>query len=181
MLIDAGPSLGALNRSALLLADHVVVPLGADPFSAQGLRNLGPALRRWRRDWQETALPRMPAGIDAPAATMNPLGYVVMQPSIRLDRPVRAYQLWVDHVPRWYAESVLDRQPRADDRCEIATVRSYRSLMPLADEARKPMFDLRAADGAIGSTMRYVQTCFVEFRTLAREILRRIGVADPSQ
>ena len=49
VLVDVGPSLGAINRSALIATDFVVVPLGADLFSLQGLRNLGPALRRWRR------------------------------------------------------------------------------------------------------------------------------------
>jgi len=182
VLIDVGPNLGALNRSALLLADHVIVPLGADLFSAQGLRNLGPVLRRWRTDWQDTALPRVPANIEAPSGAMNPLGYVVMQPSMRLDRPVRAYQLWLDRIPGVYAKAVLGREAGAPTNGhEIATVRNYRSLMPLAHDARKPMFDLRAADGAIGSTQRYVQVCFTEFRALAEEVLRRLQVRVPAR
>ncbi|MBI1759443.1 MAG: ParA family protein [Actinobacteria bacterium] len=182
VLLDAGPSLGALSRTTLLVAEQVIVPLGADLFSAQGLRNLGPALRRWRRDWQETAQPRLPAGIDAPSGAMQPLGYVVMQPSMRLDRPVRAYQRWVDRIPDLYVRAVLgaDPGPVSDDRShEISTIRNYRSLMPLAHDARKPMFDLRPADGAIGSTQRYVQICFAEFRALAQEILRRLHI-DPA-
>lgn len=182
VLVDVGPNLGALNRAALLLADHVIVPLGADLFSAQGLRNLGPVLRRWRRDWQQTALPRVPEGIEAPSGKMHPLGYVVMQPSMRLDRPVRAYQLWLDRIPGVYAGSVLGSGKGAvadgseGNGHEIATVRNYRSLMPLAHDARKPMFDLRPADGALGSTQRYVQVCFSEFRALAEEVLRRLRV-----
>ena len=46
VLVDVGPSLGAINRSALIATDFVVVPLAADLFSRQGLRNLGPTLRR---------------------------------------------------------------------------------------------------------------------------------------
>jgi len=92
ILIDVGPNLGALNRSALLAADQVLVPLSADLFSVQGLRNLGPALRRWRSDWQSLARPRVPPSISSPAGVMNPLGYVVMQPRMRLDRQVLAYQ-----------------------------------------------------------------------------------------
>lgn len=180
VLLDVGPNLGALNRSALLVADHVLVPLGADLFSAQGLRNLGPALGRWRTAWKGTALPRMPAGIDPPAGDMTPLGYVVMQPSMRLDRPVRAYEKWVDRIPAVYAASVLGLDVAAvEDEPpslrEIGTVRNYRSLMPLAHEARKPMFDLKAADGAIGSTQQYGQVCLKEFRALSQEVLRRLG------
>ena len=51
VLVDVGPSLGAINRTALIATDFIVVPLGADLFSLQGLRNLGPTLRRWRDEW----------------------------------------------------------------------------------------------------------------------------------
>lgn len=50
VLVDVGPNLGALNRAALVTADHVVVPLAPDLYSLQGLKNLGPTLRRWRSE-----------------------------------------------------------------------------------------------------------------------------------
>ncbi|MBI1790642.1 MAG: ParA family protein, partial [Acidobacteria bacterium] len=50
-LIDVGPNLGAINRAALLAADFLVIPLAADLFSLQGLRNLGPTVREWRKQW----------------------------------------------------------------------------------------------------------------------------------
>jgi hypothetical protein len=101
---------------------------------------------------------------------------------MRLDRPVRAYQLWLDRIPGVYATAVLGAEVGVPTNGnEIATVRNYRSLMPLAHDARKPMFDLRAADGAIGSTQRYVQVCFSEFRALAEEVLRRLQVIVPAR
>jgi hypothetical protein len=48
--------------------------------------------------------------------------------------------------------------------------------MPLAREARKPMFDLGAADGAMGSTRAYVKTCLQEFRSLAERVLTLAAV-----
>ncbi|MFH9478958.1 hypothetical protein ACH4L7_34780 [Streptomyces anulatus] len=57
----------------------------------------------------------------------------------------------------------------------IATLRNYRSLMPLARDARKPMFELKAADGALGSTQKYVQTCYREFKGLAENVLDRVA------
>ncbi|MEV8154908.1 hypothetical protein AB0R11_20375 [Streptomyces fradiae] len=100
-----------------------------------------------------------------------------MQPEMRLDRPVKAYERWLKRIPWVYSSAVLDEaEPtREDDRHRIATMRNYRSLMPLAHDARKPMFDLRPADGALGSTQQYVKTCFREFQTLSREVLARIG------
>lgn len=182
VLIDVGPNLGAINRAALLAADNVLMPLAADLFSLRGLRNLGPTLREWRNVWQNTVLPTVPATIAAPAGTMRPLGYVIMQPTMRLDRPVKAYRRWLERIPFVFRDSVLG-EPGAegtDSEFEIATLRNYQSLMPLAHDARKPMFDLKAADGALGSTQGYVQKCRIEFRQLAESVLARL-VAEPAR
>jgi hypothetical protein len=48
--------------------------------------------------------------------------------------------------------------------------------MPLAHDARKPMFDLRSADGALGSTQMLVNRCYEDFRHLAGELVRRLAV-----
>jgi chromosome partitioning protein len=51
VLVDVGPSLGAINRAALVASDHVVIPVAPDLFSLQGLRNLGPTVTEWRKGW----------------------------------------------------------------------------------------------------------------------------------
>ncbi|MFG2169494.1 ParA family protein [Micromonospora chersina] len=173
-LLDVGPNLGAINRAALLAADTVLMPLAADLFSLRGLRNLGPALRDWRRIWQTNVLQHVPSDIPAPPGSMTPLGYVVMQPKMRLDRPVKAYQRWLDRVPIVFANSVLEHAPGDGKSYEIATLRNYQSLMPLAHDARKPMFDLRSADGALGSTQTLVQRCYQDFKSLSEKLLQRL-------
>jgi cellulose biosynthesis protein BcsQ len=180
-IIDVGPNLGAINRAALLAADRVLMPLAADLFSLRGLSNLGPVLREWRANWQDLALPRAkgPIATDLPRGEMVPIGYVIMQPAMRLNRPVRAYERWLKRIPVVYSEAVLDkRETSSDDRShEIATLRNYQSLMPLAHDARKPMFDLRPGDGAIGGTLDFVQRCYDDFRVLALEVATRLGMA----
>lgn len=179
ILIDVGPNLGAINRAALLAADTVLMPLAADLFSLRGLRNLGPALRAWRADWQGAVLPKVPEKISAPTGEMRPLGYVIMQPTMRLDRPVKAYRRWLDRIPYVFADSVLGEPDETGSNAyEIATLRNYQSLMPLAHDARKPMFDLKAADGALGSTQTYVQKCRAEFQHLAERLLARLEAVD---
>lgn len=85
VLIDVGPNLGALNRSALVASDHVVIPLAPDLFSLQGLRNLGPTLRRWRAEWSVRVQHNPdPGGLELPRGQMRPLGYVVLQHGVRL-------------------------------------------------------------------------------------------------
>ena len=188
VLIDVGPNLGAINRAALIAADFVAVPLAPDLFSLQGLRNLGPTLRRWRKEWQQRlGRAKDLSGLDdldLPSGTMKPIGYVVLQHAVRLDRPVKAYALWMDAIPGEYRQSVLnksaamERSPEDDKHC-LATLKHYRSLMPYAQEARKPMFKLTSADGAIGGHINAVQDCYWDFRSLACEVAKRCGVICP--
>ena len=126
VLVDVGPSLGAINRSALIATDFVVVPLGADLFSLQGLRNLGPALRRWRSEWTMRR-DRWPSPeFELPVGDMRPIGYLLQQHGVHLSRPVRAYDRWFRRMPAEYARSVLNRpsggrshgRERPEPRCD---------------------------------------------------------------
>ncbi len=63
-----------------------------------------------------------------------------------------------------------------DDPYRPASLRNYRILVPLARDACKPMFDRRAADGALGSAGRLVEMCRREFETRAAAVLDAAGV-----
>jgi cellulose biosynthesis protein BcsQ len=180
-LIDVGPNLGAINRASLVAADYVIVPIAPDLFSIRGLANVGPTMHRWRREWQKR-LDEWPPQLEFTKApgTMKPLGYVVSRYTIFAEGAVRAYRRWLDRAPGIYRTSVegVEVPPRLtidnDDR-KIAQLKDYRSLMAMAQEARKPMFLLRAADGAIGGHQNAVKECADDFRILAKEILTRMS------
>jgi chromosome partitioning protein len=175
ILADVGPNLGAINRSALIGTDHVVIPLAADIFSLQGLRNLGPTLRKWRSDWTKRLDNWGSPAFSLPAGRMFPAGYILMQHSERLSRPVKAYKKWVDRIPETYEQSVLGGLPSLSDNC-LATLKHYRSLMPMAQEVRKPIFKLSTADGAIGNHSYAVRDAALDFRRLVDAILVRTGI-----
>ena len=108
---------------------------------------------------------------------MEPLGYIVQQHGVRLSRPVKAYDRWVNRMPEEYARNLLGGDQRlfppspAEDPHCLATVRHYRSLVPMAQECRKPIFELTPADGAIGSHAAAVQDARRDFRELAARIV----------
>ncbi|HJX26379.1 MAG TPA: AAA family ATPase [Thermoanaerobaculia bacterium] len=185
ILLDLGPNLGAINRAALIAADFVVFPLSADLFSLQGLRNLGPTLRRWRSEWKQRLGQSLARDLDLPAGRMEPVGYVVQQHSVRFDRPVKAYDRWIAQIPEVYRNAVLD-EPGAinggieDDPYCLILLKHYRSLMPLAQEARKPIFHLKPADGAIGSHIEAVKSVSSDFTRLAQNIAERTGLRKPA-
>ena len=181
ILIDLGPNLGAINRAALVASDFVVIPLGPDLFSIQGLKNLGPALRRWRQQWKERVAKNPVKDLELPSGSIQPLGYIVLRHSIRLDRPVKAFDAWIARMPSTYAEAVI-QQPvdesitiDTDPHC-IAKLKDYRSLMPLAQEARKPMFFLKAADGALGAHSNAVNEAYRDFKAVAQKIAAKAGI-----
>lgn len=64
-------------------------------------------------------------------------------------------------------------KPQDDPEC-LATLRHYRSLIPMGQEARKPIFHLTSADGAIGSHAQAVQEAYKDFQQLAEKILERM-------
>ena len=181
ILVDVGPNLGAINRSALIATDFVVIPLGADLFSLQGLKNLGPTLRTWRKLWRKRLDNWSKPTFSLPSGEMKPIGYIVQQHSVRLSRPVKAYDRWVSRMPKVYSESVLEMAgkkglvPSSDPEC-LGTLKHYRSLMPMAQENHKPIYKLTSADGAIGAHAQSVQDAYDDFRKLALLILDRIGL-----
>ncbi len=188
VLIDVGPNLGAINRAALIASDHVVIPLAPDLFSLQGLRNVGPALKGWRQDWQERVNKKSDEiDIRLPSGNMKPAGYVIMRHSVRLYRPVQACNRWIEKIPSTYQQSVLGvnvtsgNHDAANDRHCLAHLKDYRSLMPMAQEARKPMFKLKPADGAIGAHLAAAGECYTDFKNLAKAIITTCNIPAPGE
>jgi len=184
-LIDVGPNLGAINRAALIAADYVVVPAAPDLFSVQGLENVGPRLVKWRREWRQrtdNAPPEL--ALSMPHGDMQPIGYVVSRHAERAGRQVKAFRKWLDRLPGVYREKVQARAEDStldidrDENC-LAQIKDYRSLMPMAQEARLPMFALKSAHGAIGGHQAAVADCYGQYSKLAEKIAARVALPPP--
>ena len=188
ILVDIGPNLGAINRSVLIATDYVAIPLGADLFSLQGLKNLGPTLRSWKSlwkkrldNWENSGEAQNYPDFQLPEGKMQPIGYLCQQHSVRLDRPVKAYDKWVKRIPNLYRQAVLEESSISNivpesDEYYLATIKHYRSLVPMAQEHRKPIFNLTSADGAIGSHANAVQDAKRDFQKLAKKIAKQMNI-----
>jgi hypothetical protein len=158
-----------------------VIPLAPDLFSLRGLRNLGPAFEKWRREWKDRLDRKPRMDIQLPGGRMQPIGYIVHQHSVRADRPVKAYDKWIGRIPADYRKYVLSETSPSqftiqNDPHKLAMLKHYRSLMPMAQEARKPMFHLKPADGAIGAHFQSAQEAYRDFKTLALAIAAKIDL-----
>jgi chromosome partitioning protein len=184
ILIDLSPNLGAINRSALIAADYVVVPLLPDVFSLQGLKNLGFTLHRWREEWKERIDKNPTSDLRIPTGQMKPIGYIILQHVVRLDRSVKVFQQWVKQIPDAYHQDILREAGShftdiKSDPCCLALLKNYQSLMPMAQEAHKPIFHLKPADGVIGSHVAAVQNVYWDFKQLAQNIAQPIALQLP--
>lgn len=175
VLLDTGPGLGALNRAALLACDQVVVPIGPDLFSLRGLQIMGPALREWGQEWAAAQPQARPSRLPC-----EPIGYIVHRQFARLETPVIPPGTWWSRIPSAYRTSVLGLRAEEgvqvlDDPHCLASLEHMASLLPLAQVARRPLFDLRRADGVGGKQLRVVYEARDQFERLARSILERLG------
>lgn len=148
----------------------------------------GPTLREWRRDWasvRERGVKGKPQEY-LPPHDFLPLGYMVQQHRARADRPVADYARWAESIPADYRRYVLDQEPGSvpgplgDDEHCLALIPHYASLIPLAQQARKPIFDLRQADGIGGGQIQAVARCRENFHRIARKLLACTGVEAPN-
>lgn len=187
VLFDIGPNLGALNRATLLACDAVIVPMAPDLFSLQGLRNVGPSLRAWRKEWhlvRERHMEDRPQA-DYPPHEFRPIGYIVQQHLARADRPVSGYATWAAAIPSVFHKEVLRDEANipasvdSDPFC-IASVKHFSSLVPLAQQARKPLFDLKKADGIGGGQVQAVALARKQFEKLTADVLSRLDRLDPT-
>lgn len=115
---------------------------------------------------------------------MQPVGYIILQHAVRLDLPVKAFQRWIGCIPDTYHREVLrevnpgNTDIKTDPNC-LALLKNYQSLMPMAQEAHKPIFHLKPADGAIGSHIATVQNVYWGFKQLAQNIAQPVALQLP--
>ena len=173
------------NLTSMFLEDERLEALWADGGHRQTIYGAFQPLLEGTGDVAAPHVEDVSPGLSLVAGgQMRPAGYVVLQHAVRLDRPVQAYGRWMARIPGEYRCSVLDETDsgtpaiNTDPAC-IATLKHYRSLMPLAREAHKPIFFLKPADGAISGHMAAVQDGYRDFRDLAKRIARRCKIARP--
>ena len=108
---------------------------------------------------------------------MKPIGYIMQQHGVRLERPVKAYDKWVNRMPEEYARNLLGNgigpyaaTPEKDPENSLATRQTLpQPRIPMAQETRKPIFHLTTADGAFGSHAAAVNDARARFQGFGRE------------
>lgn len=184
ILVDLGPSVGALNRVALLSSDGFVVPLAPDLFSLTALPSVGRSVVNWIEEWKVAMQQAVRTGADQqfagslPAGRPAPLGYISQQFASYRSAPAAAFKRWLDDIPGAYATEVVDRLAGIGVSVptgtgQIGTVRNLSSLVPMAQEANSAIFELSGAE-ARGAQYVRARDTFGDFAGLAAVIQQRL-------
>lgn len=183
ILLDLGPNVGALNRTALLAADGFVIPMAPDLFSLMALPSVGESVSRWTEEWQiargSAARRSLDLGFELFEGRPSPLGYISQQFAVYRQRPAEAYRHWISQIPAAYTNGVVETLEQAGIKCpttdgKIGEVRNLSSLIPMAQENRSAVFELTGSE-ARGAQFTRAQDTLVLFTELADAVLSRLA------
>lgn len=165
IFFDMGPSLGAINRSVLLSADHFIVPMSIDIFSMWAIKNIGQALKVWQKELVNgLRLAEDPSEVKqwAEGAKLSFLGYVTQQHKEKAEngnpRVVQAYDTIKQKLPNSVKAHLGDLFPAKHFNPHIGDIKHLASLAPKSQTLHMPMI-------AVNATGSYTTT-----RAQAREI-----------
>lgn len=99
ILIDVGPSSGALTRACFLACDGFFVPTAPDRFNVQAIGTLSSIIKRWMNEHRQIYQNFL--DLDLPIKTGLPkfLGVILQNYKIRGGKPKPSYQMWMDRIP----------------------------------------------------------------------------------
>lgn len=190
VILDVGPSLGALNRTVLLGSDTFVTPMAADLFSLYALDNISEWIASWRRDYergfsslverkefdpQEYGLAREPK-VDHAFA-----GYTVQQYVTKAMgggyREVNAYDRYKRLIPERADALTALRYPAAEEP-NLGVVPNMFSMVPLAQAAHAPIRDLSPSDGLRGAQISQQARYSERLEEIADRLIQNIGLVE---
>lgn len=185
IVIDVSPSLGAINRSALVGSDSFATPMAPDLFSLYALDNITLWLQRWFNDYdagRANAMPELKAiGFEDLLPDPLPIrhgfiGYTVQQYVSRASggqiRDIEAYDRHRRQIPE--RASRLIELSRLSGGLELGTVPNMFSMIPLAQSQHSPIAKLGRDDGLRGAQFSQQERYAAQLEAIFAEMSARV-------
>lgn len=198
VIFDTSPSLGALNRDLLSLADGFLIPCAPDLFSVYGIRNIGNALSVWRKQFESIFHFLSGAKREAfPRKFVRFLGYTLYNAKPRSDsksvlKIARAHSNYAEQIPETI-EEFIDVQNMIDlpggvtggSIGQNAVIHTHNTFPSMAQKYHLPMWKLpdqprlEAADrGTINPNRHKYQETQAAYLEFAEDFLKRVDRLD---
>ncbi len=158
ILIDVGPSSGALTRSCFLACDAFFVPVSPDRFNVQAISTLSIILDRWIGEHAQIYDEFKKIGLPVKLGRPIFLGTISQHFKISKGRPKPGYKLWMDRIPISVAKNlipILKKYSTTDldltsglnkDTVSVTEIPDFGSLSPLMQELGKAIFQIEQHD-----------------------------------
>ena len=152
IFFDIGPSLGAINRSVLLSADHFVIPMSIDIFSKWAIRNISQSLKVWQRELDNGLKPaedpdEIKKWKDRQGVSL--LGYVTQQHKEKAksdgeNRVVEAYNAIRTQLPSAINSTMAEFFRKKKFNPHLGDIKHLASLAPKSQTMHMPMVTVSA-------------------------------------
>ncbi|EHK0751568.1 ParA family protein [Vibrio parahaemolyticus] len=160
ILIDVGPSSGALTRACFLACDGYFIPTAPDRFNVQAIGTLATIISKWIADHRQI-VPEFEK-LDLPIKHGLPklLGVVLQNFKIRGGKPKPTYRMWMERIPLKVQSDLLPVLNNfnyegydltcglSGDEIVATKIRDFEGLAPLMQEHGKAMFNISQQDTA---------------------------------
>ena len=158
VLIDVGPSSGALTRACFLSCDGYFVPTAPDRFNVQAIGTLSTIINKWIKEHQQVFDEFCEIGLPIRDGMPRFLGVILQNFKIRGGKPKPTYQMWMDRIPEKVESSLFPSISQFNrDGVDLTSglkgadivvsqIRDFEGLSPIMQECGKAMFDITNDD-----------------------------------
>lgn len=194
VIFDTSPSLGALNRHLLSLADGFIIPCSPDLFSVYGIRNIGSALNTWRKQFESIFHFLSDAKREQfPKSFVKFMGYTIYnarkysKADNDLDLAVAQYN-YAQQIPVTIKDFISEENMISCGENlnrsigEKAVIHSHNTLPNMAQKYHRPIWLLPSHDGlepedrpTITASRKIYEATRDAYHTFADDFLKRVA------
>lgn len=156
ILVDVGPSAGALTRSFFLACDEFLVPVAPDRFNFQAIGSLTAILDKWIADHRPVVDDFLKLKLNVPQHAPQLRGLIMQRFQRHGGAPKPSFQLWIDRITARARDELVPKLIEFGGKAAVsppclknpvsATIPDFASLAPMMVSVGKPLWRLTKQD-----------------------------------
>lgn len=185
ILVDVGPSAGALTRSFFLACDEFFVPVAPDRFNYQAILSLTAILKKWATDHQLVVSDFLKLNLNVPRKQPTLQGLIMQRFQRHKGAPKKAFQIWINRIAQRAKEDLVPTLIELGGKDAVSTsalhdpvaavIPDFASLAPMMLMVGKPVWRLTQADtGWQGSVWDERYAAMMEVANIFAQLAARV-------
>ncbi len=186
ILVDVGPSAGALTRNFFLACDEFLVPVAPDRFNYQAIASLSTILKKWIIEHQQIVPDFVALNLNVARRPPEFRGLIMQRFQRHKGLAKPSFQLWIDRIAQRAVEELLPSLVAAGGQDSVAKgcwnapviveIPDFASLAPMMLSVGKPVWRLTRQDtGWQGNVWDDRKQAMDDLRTLFFQFAERVA------